>query len=135
MRARGPGGQHVNKTESAVRVTHVPSGITAQCQDTRSQLDNRELAMQVLLARVYDQEKNRLVLERNAAKKKLKGTGDRSEKIRTYNFPQNRITDHRFDLTINGIEDMLKGYLLGKFIESAKRKDREKAIEELIESN
>ena len=132
MRARGPGGQHVNKTESAVRATHLPTGLTAQCQDTRSQIDNKASALEVLMARVYDMEKNKRMQARMQTKKNIKGTGDRSEKIRTYNYPQNRITDHRFDITLHGIDEMMKGITLHKFIEAAKNDARKKAIDELL---
>ena len=123
----------MNKTESAVRVTHLPTGLTAQCQDSRSQIDNREQALEVLLARVYDLEKQKNMLKKMESRKKLKGSGDRSEKIRTYNYPQNRITDHRFDATLHGIEEMMKGNILHKFIEAAQRDARKRAIDELLD--
>ena len=135
MRAQGPGGQHVNKTESAVRATHMPTGLTAQCQDTRSQLKNRELALQVLYARVYDMEKIKKMVEMAQTKRSLKGTGDRSEKIRTYNWPQDRITDHRFEFTVHGIDAMMKGLILHKFIETARKNNRQKAIDEIMNTD
>lgn len=135
MRARGAGGQHVNRTESAVRVTHIPSGISAMCQDSRSQHNNKESAMEVLYARVYSIEKQKQVQASMEAKKLQVGSGDRSEKIRTYNFPQNRVTDHRTNLTVHGMEEMLKGNLLQKFIDEAEALQRQKLIEELMKTS
>lgn len=119
MRASGAGGQHVNKTDSAVRATHIPTKITAYCQDSRSQHDNKAMALQVLATRVYTMHKEKEQNALTAVKKSQKGTGDRSEKIRTYHFPQNRVSDHRTGLTITGIELMLSGTVLSKFIEAS----------------
>lgn len=111
FRASGPGGQHVNVTDSAVRITHVPTGIVAQCQDERSQHKNKAKAMKILRSRLLDV-KQRQQEEKIAEQRKTQvGTGDRSERIRTYNFPQNRVTDHRIDLTLHQLEEILAGDL------------------------
>jgi peptide chain release factor 1 len=108
-RASGAGGQHVNKTDSAVRITHIPSGIVVAMQEEKSQHKNRAKAMKVLRARLFDAERNRLDSARAADRKGQVGTGDRSERIRTYNFPQGRVTDHRIGLTIHKIDRVMLG--------------------------
>jgi peptide chain release factor 1 len=109
MRAGGPGGQCVNTTDSAVRITHLPSGITVHCQDEKSQIKNKAKAMRILRARIYEMEEARAHSERAEARKNQVGSGDRSERIRTYNFPQNRLTDHRINLTLYKLDLMMQG--------------------------
>ncbi len=110
-RASGAGGQHVNKTDSAVRITHLPSGIVVAMQEERSQHKNRAKAMKILRARLYEQQRASLHATRAADRKSQVGTGDRSERIRTYNFPQGRVSDHRINLTLHKIDRVLAGEL------------------------
>ena len=110
-RASGAGGQHINKTDSAVRITHVPTGISVNCQDGRSQIQNREQAMRIITARVYDYYQRKLEEEKGVERRSKIGTGDRSEKIRTYNYPQNRVTDHRINFTIQQLDRVMEGKL------------------------
>jgi peptide chain release factor 1 len=109
FRAGGPGGQSVNTTDSAIRVTHIPSGLVVQCQDEKSQHKNKAKAIKVLRARLFDQEQQRIDSERAAARKGQIGTGDRAERIRTYNFPQNRVTDHRVGFTLHQLDRVMEG--------------------------
>ena len=116
MRAQGAGGQHVNKTESAIRITHLPSGIVVFVQEERSQHKNKAKAMTMLRAKLYDQERSKLDAERAAERRGQIGSGDRSERIRTYNFPQGRVTDHRINLTLYKLPQVMEGEALDELI-------------------
>ena len=118
MRAGGAGGQHVNKTESAIRITHIPSGIVVAVQEERSQHKNRAKAMTMLRAKLYDQERSKRDAERAAERRGQVGSGDRSERIRTYNFPQGRVTDHRINLTIYKLPLVMEGEALDEIIDA-----------------
>jgi peptide chain release factor 1 len=118
MRAGGAGGQHVNKTESAIRITHIPSGIVVAVQEERSQHKNRAKAMTMLRAKLYDQERSKRDAERAAERRGQVGSGDRSERIRTYNFPQARVTDHRINLTIYKLPQVMEGEALDEVIDA-----------------
>ena len=129
MRAGGPGGQCVNTTDSAVRLTHLPTGLVVICQDEKSQLKNKNKAMRVLRSRLYDLEEEKKQKERSEARKSQVGSGDRSERIRTYNFPQNRLTDHRLNLTLYKLDIILSGDL-DEVVEALKIEAGEKAMQE-----
>ncbi|MDU6669495.1 MAG: peptide chain release factor 1, partial [Bradyrhizobium sp.] len=118
MRAQGAGGQHVNKTESAIRITHIPTGIVVMMQDSRSQHKNRASAMNILRSRIYDAERQKVDAARSAERKEKVGSGDRSERIRTYNFPQGRVTDHRINLTLYKLPQVIAGEALGELIDA-----------------
>lgn len=126
----GPGGQSVNTTMSAVRLTHVPTGIVVSCQDEKSQIKNKEKAMKVLRARIYDKFQKEAQAEYDAVRKSAVGTGDRSERIRTYNFPQNRVTDHRIGLTIQKLDQILEGKV-GEVIDALIVEDQSSRLENL----
>ncbi len=118
MRAQGAGGQHVNKTESAIRITHIPTGIVVMMQDSRSQHKNRASAMNILRSRIYDAERQRIDAVRSADRREKVGSGDRSERIRTYNFPQGRVTDHRINLTLYKLPQVIAGESLSELIDA-----------------
>lgn len=127
-RASGAGGQHINKTDSAVRIVHVPTGITVNCQEGRSQIENRETAMRLIRSRVYEEYKRQREEAEGAIRRAKIGTGDRSEKIRTYNYPQNRVTDHRIGYTITQLDRVMEGRLQD-IIDALQADDEKKKLE------
>jgi len=127
FRARGPGGQSVNTTDSAVRLTHVPTGVTVSCQDEKSQLQNKDRALRILRARLFDLKQAKQDEERGAVRRDMVGSGDRSQKIRTYNFQQNRVSDHRIGLTSHRIAEVMEGEL-DEFTEALAAEDRRKQL-------
>jgi peptide chain release factor 1 len=127
FRARGPGGQSVNTTDSAVRLTHVPTGVTVSCQDEKSQLQNKERALRILRARLFELEQAKQDEERGAARRTMVGSGDRAQKVRTYNFQQNRVSDHRIGLTSHRIAEVMEGEL-DEFTEALAAEDRRKQL-------
>jgi peptide chain release factor 1 len=127
FRARGPGGQSVNTTDSAVRITHLPTGVNVSCQDEKSQLQNKDKAMRILRARLFELEQAKQDAERGAARRSMVGSGDRSQKIRTYNFQQSRVTDHRVGLTSHRIAEVLEGDL-DEFTEALAAEDRREQL-------
>ena len=130
FRASGPGGQSVNTTDSAVRITHIPTGIVVSQQDEKSQHKNRAKAMKILRARLYDAERARLQAERAASRKGQVGSGDRSERIRTYNFPQGRVTDHRINLTLYKLDKVIAGEALDEVVEALVAEDQAQRLAE-----
>ena len=131
FRAGGPGGQSVNTTDSAVRITHIPTGISVSQQDEKSQHKNKSKGMKILRSRLYDLERSRIEQERSADRKNKIGTGDRSERIRTYNFPQGRVTDHRINLTLHKLDEFLEGEIFDEMIESLSLKAQEESLSKL----
>lgn len=127
-RSQGAGGQHVNTTDSAVRITHIPTGLVVEMQEERSQHKNRDKAMKVLKTRLYDQQRKKLADERALDRKEQVGSGDRSERIRTYNFPQSRVTDHRINLTLYDLDGVLRGTKLNEVIEALIADDQAAAL-------
>lgn len=130
-RASGAGGQHVNRTESAVRITHIPTGVVVQCQDDRSQFKNKEKAMNHLRAKLYDMQKASIDSAYSEKRKLQVGSGDRSERIRTYNYPQGRVTDHRINLTLYKLNDVVSGDALGEIIDALVAEDQAQRLAEL----
>ena len=131
FRSSGPGGQSVNTTDSAVRVTHVPSGIVVSQQDEKSQIRNREKALKILRSRLYEYERKKIDDQRSQDRKSKIGTGDRSERIRTYNFPQGRVTDHRINLTLHKLEEFMQGEIFDEVVESLNLQAQEEQLENL----
>ena len=131
FRAGGPGGQSVNTTDSAVRITHIPTGLSVSQQDEKSQHKNKAKGMKVLRARLYELERKRIDLERSKDRKSKIGSGDRSERIRTYNFPQGRVTDHRINLTLHKLEEFLEGEIFDEIIESLTLQSQEEKLNNL----
>ncbi len=128
FRAGGPGGQSVNTTDSAVRITHIPTGLSVSQQDEKSQHKNKAKGMKILRARLYELERSRIDQERSQDRKNKIGTGDRSERIRTYNFPQGRVTDHRINLTLHKLEEFLEGEVFDEIVESLTLQAQEESL-------
>ena len=131
FRAGGPGGQSVNTTDSAVRITHIPTGLSVSQQDEKSQHKNKAKGMKILRSRLYELERNRIDNERSKDRKSKIGTGDRSERIRTYNYPQGRVTDHRINLTLHKLEEFLEGEVFDEMIESLTLQAQEESLSNL----
>ena len=128
FRSSGPGGQSVNTTDSAVRITHIPTGIVVSQQDEKSQIRNKEKGLKILRSRIYDYERQKIDQERSKDRKSKIGTGDRSERIRTYNFPQGRVTDHRINLTLHKLEEFMEGEIFDEMIETLNLKAQQDEI-------
>ncbi|MFA7430794.1 MAG: peptide chain release factor 1 [Rhodospirillaceae bacterium] len=130
-RSQGAGGQHVNTTDSAVRITHIPTGVVAACQEEKSQHKNKAKALAMLRSKIYDEQRRALDTERAASRKSQVGSGDRSERIRTYNFPQGRVTDHRINMTSYTIEKVMQGEGLNEFVDALTAEDQAALLAEL----
>ena len=130
-RASGAGGQHVNKTDSAIRITHIPTNTVVQCQDERSQFKNKDRAMKMLRSKLYEAQRQKIESERAGLRKSQVGTGDRSDKIRTYNYPQNRVTDHRVNLTLYKLDYVMIGEALDEIIDKLITEDQIQKLSEL----
>ena len=131
FRSSGPGGQSVNTTDSAVRITHIPTGIVVSQQDEKSQIRNREKGLKILRSRIYDYERQKIDQERSKDRKSKIGSGDRSERIRTYNFPQGRVTDHRINLTLHKLEEFMEGEIFDEMIENLSLKAQQDELSNL----
>ena len=127
-RASGAGGQHINKTDSAIRILHKPTGIVVECQDERSQLKNKDKAMKVLRSKILELETAKKNESISSARRSVIGTGDRSEKIRTYNYPQNRLSDHRISLTLHNLDEIMNGKL-DVLVDALRQAEQEKLLE------
>jgi peptide chain release factor 1 len=131
FRSSGPGGQSVNTTDSAVRITHIPSGIVVSQQDEKSQIRNKEKGLKILRSRIYELERQKRDEMRSKERKSKIGTGDRSERIRTYNFPQGRVTDHRINLTLHKLEEFMQGEIFDEMIENLTLQAQEEELKNL----
>ena len=131
FRSSGPGGQSVNTTDSAVRITHIPTGIVVSQQDEKSQIRNKEKGLKILRSRIYDFERQKIDQERSKDRKSKIGTGDRSERIRTYNFPQGRVTDHRINLTLHKLEEFMEGEIFDEMVESLSLRAQEDELSKI----
>jgi len=131
FRSSGPGGQSVNTTDSAVRITHIPTGIVVSQQDEKSQIRNKEKGLKILRSRIYELERQKRDEVRSKDRKSKIGTGDRSERIRTYNFPQGRVTDHRINLTLNKLEEFMQGEIFDEMVENLTLQAQEEELKNL----
>ena len=131
FRSSGPGGQSVNTTDSAVRITHIPSGIVVSQQDEKSQIRNKEKGLKILRSRIYEYERQKLDEARSKDRKNKIGTGDRSERIRTYNFPQGRVTDHRINLTLHKLPEFMDGEIFDEMVDSLNLHAQEEELKNL----
>ena len=131
FRSSGPGGQSVNTTDSAVRITHIPTGIVVSQQDEKSQIRNKEKGLKILRSRIYELERQKLDQARSEDRKNKIGTGDRSERIRTYNFPQGRVTDHRINLTLHKLDQFMEGEIFDQMIENLSLQAQQEELQKL----